>query len=120
MKWSIACAALALVSGAAAAKGRYSRPEPPITAAPTALTRPAAVAVDKRAPGLTASDIFAGSGEALKAVTNSQLKVLSRLIDVTREDDPERPDLLFRRAELYAEQERYFNFKARDADGKPE
>lgn len=96
MKWSISAAAVLLAAGAASAKGRHSRPEPPIIAAPTELTRPAARADDKRAPDVTASDIFAGGGgEMLKAVTNSQLKVLSRLIDITRDEDPEKPDQSF-------------------------
>ena len=68
---------------------------------------------ERRNPNLTPSDVFAGVGEQLKAVTDSQIKVLQRLINVTADTDPEKPDLLFRMAELYAEQERYYNFKAR-------
>jgi outer membrane protein OmpA-like peptidoglycan-associated protein len=65
-------------------------------------------------PELRAIDVYSGVGDQLKQVTDSQIKVLQRLTDITQEDDPEKPDLLFRMAELYAEQTRYYNFKARD------
>jgi hypothetical protein len=64
-------------------------------------------------PRLTSSDIFAGPGEELKQVTDAQMKVLQRLIDVTDDNDAEKPDLLFRMAELYAEQVRYYDFHVR-------
>jgi tetratricopeptide (TPR) repeat protein len=48
---------------------------------------------------------------ALLAVTDSQVRVLTRLIDVTADDDPEKTDLLQRRADLYAEQANYFRQK---------
>jgi tetratricopeptide (TPR) repeat protein len=48
---------------------------------------------------------------ALLAVTDSQLRVLTRLIDVTGDDDPDKSDLLQRRADLYAEQANYFRQK---------
>src|SRR4051812_1418 len=101
------------------AAGKFTKKEEAVIATQTALTKPAVKADrDKKKPDLTASDVFAGQGEALKAVTDAQIKVLQRLIDATSEGDPEKPDLLFRMAELYAEQERYYNFRARDLDEK--
>ncbi len=69
-------------------------------------------------PSLKASDVFWGTSESLKAVTDSQIKVLQRLIDITGDKDPEKPDLLFRMAELYAEQEHYYAYKAQEARAK--
>jgi tetratricopeptide (TPR) repeat protein len=101
------------------AAGKFTKKEEAVVATQTALTKPQQKADrDKKKPDLTASDVFAGQGEALKAVTDAQIKVLQRLIDATSESDPEKPDLLFRMAELYAEQERYYNFRARDLDEK--
>lgn len=116
-----AFAASLVLGGASSAlgAGKFTKKEDAVVATQTALTKPSQKAdADKKKPSLTASDVFAGQGEALKAVTDSQIKVLQRLIDVTSEGDPEKPDLLFRMAELYAEQERYYNFRARDLDEK--
>ena len=44
--------------------------------------------------------------------------MLQRLIDATNDSDPEKPDLLFRMAELYNEQQHYYNFRARELDEK--
>jgi len=101
------------------AAGKFTKKEEAVVATQTALTKPATKADrEKKKPDLTASDVFAGQGDALKAVTDAQIKVLQRLIDATSEGDPEKPDLLFRMAELFAEQERYYNFKARELDEK--
>jgi tetratricopeptide (TPR) repeat protein len=109
-----------LVAAAAHAdKPKYTKQEASITATQTALTKPASKAKEeKKRPDLSAQDVFGGVGEQLKAVTDSQIKVLQKLIDNTSDDDPEKPDYLFRMAELYAEQEHYYNFKARDLDQK--
>ncbi|MCS6914798.1 MAG: tetratricopeptide repeat protein [Myxococcales bacterium] len=112
-------AALLLSAVPLSAAGRYTKKEDTVIATQTALTKPTQRPErDKKKPDLTAADVFAGQGEALKAVTDSQIKVLQRLIDVTNDNDPEKPDLLFRMAELYAEQQRYYNFRARDLDEK--
>jgi tetratricopeptide (TPR) repeat protein len=101
------------------AAGKFTKKEDAVVATQTALTKPQQKADrDRKKPDLTASDVFSGQGDALKAVTDAQIKVLQRLIDATSESDPEKPDLLFRMAELYAEQERYYSFRARDMDEK--
>lgn len=92
------------------AAGKFTKKEDAVVATQTALTKPQQKADrDRKKPDLTASDVFSGQGDALKAVTDAQIKVLQRLIDATSESDPEKPDLLFRMAELYAEQERYYS-----------
>jgi len=112
--------AVSLVLGGAAnvqAAGKFTKKEDAVVATQTALTKPVQK-TEKKKPDLTASDVFSGQGDQLKAVTDSQIKVLQRLIDITNESDPEKPDLLFRMAELYAEQTRFYNFRARDLDEK--
>src|SRR6185369_8714770 len=57
-------------------------------------------------------------GTELQAVIEGKIKVLKRLIALTAENDPEKPDLLFRMAELCAELMRIHNFRARELDEK--
>ena len=99
--------------------GKIQKKEEAVDAKQTALTKPVSKADrDKKKPDISISDVFSGKGGDLKAVTDAQIKVLQRLIDATSESDAEKPDLLFRMAELYAEQQSYYNFKARDLDEK--
>ncbi len=110
---------LLLAAPALAMPPKYTKQETTIQAQQTALTKPAQRPKDdKKKPTLEASDVFGGVGEQLKAVTDSQIKVLQKLIDNTGDDDPEKPDYMFRMAELYAEQEHYYNFRARELDQK--
>jgi tetratricopeptide (TPR) repeat protein len=106
----------ALQAGAAP---RYTKKESSIEATQTALTKPAQAKKDeKKKPEIQADDIFQGVGQQIKSVTDQQINVLKRLIDNTSDSDPEKPDLLYRMAELYAEQQRYYNFRARELDAK--
>lgn len=93
--------------------------EADIAATQTALSKPTQASKDdKKKPTIQIEDIFGGLGEQVKSVTDEQVKVLKRLIDSTGDDDPEKPDLMYRMAGLYAEQQRYYNFRARDLDQK--
>jgi tetratricopeptide (TPR) repeat protein len=105
-------------STVANAAGKYTKQETQITATQTALTKPQQHQADKKKPTITAEDVFGGVGEKVKSVTDAQIKVLARLIDNTSDSDPEKPDLLFRMAELYNEQYRYYDFRARELDEK--
>ncbi len=101
------------------AAGKYTKKESEIAASQTTLTKPVQAKKDtKDRPTVTADDVFGGVGDKVKSVTDSQIKVLQRLIDITADNDPEKPELLFRMAELYAEQQRYYNFRAREIDQK--
>jgi len=103
----------------AGAAPRYTKKESNIEATQTALTKPSqAKKDDKKKPEIQAEDIFQGVGNQIKSVTDQQINVLKRLIDNTSDSDPEKPDLLYRMAELYAEQQRYYNFRARELDAK--
>ncbi len=112
-------ASFALSSSLAGAAGKYTKKESEITATQTALTKPVQHTKDeKKKPAITADDVFGGVGERVKSVTDQQIRVLQRLIDNTNDSDPEKPDLLFRMAELYNEQYRYYDFRARELDEK--
>src|SRR5436309_1109570 len=89
-------AALLAPGIALAVPPKYTKQETAIQAAPqTQLTKPVLKPKEERKkPTLEASDVFGGVGEQLKAVTDSQIKVLQRLIDNTNDDDPEKPDYL--------------------------
>jgi tetratricopeptide (TPR) repeat protein len=50
----------------------------------------------------------ARAGDPPSSLTQAQLDVLKRLIDATPDDSPEKPDLLFRRAEMYLQQARFY------------
>src|SRR5258706_11499223 len=88
-------AALAVGSTSEFAAAKYTKKESEITATQTALTKPAQRAKDeKKAPTITADDVFGGVGNQVKQITDAQIKTLQRLIDVTNDQDPEKPDLL--------------------------
>src|SRR5262245_39190637 len=107
------------VPGRADAAGKYTKKESDVQANQTAVTKPTQRGKDdKRKPTLSADDVFGGVGEKVKSITDAQVKILQRLINNTSDNDPEKPDLLFRLAELYAEQQRYYNFRARELDQK--
>lgn len=119
MKRIALCCSFMLFPVLALAAPKYTKPESAIQATQTSLTKPTQRPLEeKKKPTIVATDVFSGMGEQLKAVTDSQIKVLQRLIDNTTDDDPEKPDYYFRMAELYAEMERYYNFRARDLDQK--
>src|SRR5262245_18009578 len=77
-------------TAASAAPPKYQKQETAVQAAPqTELTKPTQKPKEeKKKPTLEAADVFGGFGEQLKAVTDSQIKVLQRLIDNTSDDDP--------------------------------
>jgi tetratricopeptide (TPR) repeat protein len=112
-------ASFTLASSYAGAAGKYTKKESEIVATQTALTKPAQhVKDEKKKPSITADDVFGGVGEKVKSITDVQINKYKRLIDVTNDNDPEKPDLLFRLAELYNEQYRYYDFRARELDEK--
>ena len=106
-------------AGLAQAIGKFQKKEDAVVASQTALTQPAArLGKDKQRPDINQGDLFAGKGTQLQAVIESKIKVLKRLIELTADSDPEKPDLLFRMAELCAELMRIHNFRARELDEK--
>jgi TolA-binding protein len=119
MNRAIVIAGVVGFAAQAFAAPRYTKKESTIEATQTALTKPTQNKKDeKKKPEIQADDIFQGVGQQIKSVTDQQINVLKRLIDNTSDSDPEKPDLLYRMAELYAEQQRYYNFRARELDAK--
>ena len=111
--------AFGLVAVRSQGAAKYTKKESEIQATQTSLTKPAQAKKDeKKRPEINADDVFGGVGEKVKGVTDQQINILKKLIANTSDGDPEKPDLLFRLAELYAEQQRYYNFRARDLDAK--
>jgi tetratricopeptide (TPR) repeat protein len=112
-------ASFSLSATLAGAAAKYTKKESEIQATQTALTKPVQVKKDEKSrPNINADDVFGGVGEKVKSITDQQTKILQRLIENTSDTDPEKPDLLFRMAELYNEQQRYYNFRARELDAK--
>ena len=111
--------AAALISSTAFGAAKYTKKESEITATQTAISKPTQHTKDtKNQPSITADDVFQGVGNQVKSITDAQIKTLQKLVNVTSDSDPEKPDLMFRMAELYAEQEHYYNFRARENDQK--
>ncbi len=64
------------------------------------------------------ADLFFQVQGAQQNIREAQMVELKSLIQETEDNDPEKPDLLFRLAELYAQKQRYFHFKAMEIYAK--
>jgi len=101
-------------------KGKFTKQETEVKATQTNLTRPDAPPPPKKETGPTLSvDQFREqkTGEIQKLV-DAQISKMRRLIQVTQDDDPQKPDFMFRLGELYAEKQRYNFNQARALDQK--
>jgi len=101
-------------------KGRFTKQEVDVQAKQTNLTKPDAPPPPKKdsGPVLTVDQFVAGHREGIIKLVNAQIDKMKRLITVTGDDDPQKPDFLFRLGELYAEKQQYFFNKARGLDQK--
>jgi TolA-binding protein len=70
-------------------------------------------------PEITADQFMNIQGQ-VKLIRAQQIAEYRRLIEETAPDDPELPDLLFRLAEQYAQQQRYWRFRNMEMFGKIE
>src|SRR5262245_45214476 len=86
---------------------RFTSPAPPPAARAAAA-----------GPGLRSEDFVRQRRQVLHHITESQIAKMQRLVAVTEEDDPQKPDLYFRLAELRADGERYCFTRARELDQK--
>jgi tetratricopeptide (TPR) repeat protein len=118
----LAPAAARAASGDAAnsGKGRYTKQEVEVQAKQTNLTKPEAPPPPKKekGPTLTVDQFVAQKREGIIRLVEAQIGKMKRLIQVTGDDDPQKPDFLFRLGELYAEKEHYYFNKARSLDEK--
>ena len=101
-------------------KARYTKQETEVTAKQTNLTKPEAPPPPKKETGpvLTVDQFVAVKQEGIMKLVDAQISKMRRLIQVTGDDDPQKPDFLFRLGELYGEKQHYNFGKARALDQK--
>jgi len=101
-------------------QGKYSKQAVEVSATQTNLTKPQAPPppTKEKGPTITAEQFVSNKKAQIKTYTDAQINKMQRLIQVTQEDDPQKPDFYFRVGELYAENQRYFSDKARGMDQK--
>lgn len=120
---------LALAASAASAapapaansgKGRYTKQETEVKAQQTDLTKPQAPPPPKKetGPTLTVDQFIEQKQAQIQKLVEAQISKMKRLIAVTADDDPQKPDFHFRIAELYSEKQRYYWGQARALDQK--
>ncbi len=119
---SVAFAAPSAEKAAANAtgKGKFSKQELEVKASQTNLTKPDAPPPQKKetGPTLTVDQFRETKTQEIQKLVDAQISKMRRLIQVTADDDPQKPDFLFRLGELYAEKQK-FNFnQARALDQK--
>ncbi|MCG8423301.1 MAG: tetratricopeptide repeat protein [Proteobacteria bacterium] len=72
------------------------------------------VKTKQQRPAITADEFIAIQGQ-VRHIRQAQVQQYELLIGDTDPDDPELPDLLFRLAEVHAQQQRYWHFRAMEA-----
>jgi len=110
--------------GSVAAKQRYTKTEAKVVALKskakdTALPTPAQKAASERAsrtPSLRFEQFKRDARIKVQKLNDDSITVLVKLIKVTDDQDPRKPDLYFRLAEHYREKKVSNMFKARDLD----
>jgi tetratricopeptide (TPR) repeat protein len=106
-----------------AQKARHSKQEIQVQGtAQTELTKPKQPTKDDKkaatGPTLTLEE-FTGQKQAkIQQINDATIERFQKLLRITPDDDPQKPDFHFRIAELYAEKQRYHNFQARSLDEK--
>jgi len=115
--WGLPLAAL-LVGGTADAAGRYKKgSDVQVQAVAKRATK---VEAKKEAaptrPKLLAEQFRQATAAKVAKLTDQAIATLKRLIKVTEDKDPEKPDFFFRLAEHYREKKNQFMFRARELD----
>ncbi|HTE49806.1 MAG TPA: tetratricopeptide repeat protein [Kofleriaceae bacterium] len=120
---ALAATALALPAGAqSTAKYKRSGARVDVKVKQTELTRglkDKSTGKSEFVPEVTADQFINIQGK-VKLIRGQQIAEYRRLIEETAPDDPELPDLLFRLAEQYAQQQRYWRFRFMEMYGKIE
>ncbi|MCK5799924.1 MAG: tetratricopeptide repeat protein, partial [Deltaproteobacteria bacterium] len=126
MAFSVAVGLL-FVSTSATAGPRYTKSEVRVEAKQTALTKiikktpEAKTKIEERrahAPKISGEAFRSQMKAKVSKLTDAAIKTLNRLIRITPEDDPEKPDFYFRLAEHYRDKKVQYNFEARELDEK--
>jgi tetratricopeptide (TPR) repeat protein len=107
-------------SGVNAGKAKYTKQETQVQATQTKLTKPEAPPPPKKETGpvLTVDQFVQGRQGKIQQITDAQISKMKRLIQVTPDDDPQKPDFFFRLGELFAEKQRFYFQQARGLDQK--
>ena len=105
---------------AAASEGSRQRQVVEVAPIERRVTAPAAQGTGDRSAlkAMSLEAFRADRGDKIKQITTAQIAKLRSLLAITEDDDPQKPDLLFRAGELYAENERYAFTRARALDQK--
>jgi hypothetical protein len=109
----IAIVIILVASTAHADRRKYTRPSPPPPVALTSRVLPRHAPAEPQ-PAVTADDILAAV-EGNQPIRREQEELLVKLARETPDGDPEKPDIMFRLAELYAKQLRFWRLKATEA-----
>ena len=106
---ALALAATQQTTPSNSGKGRYQKQETEVKASQTNLTKPEAPPPPKKETGpvLTVDQFVEQKQAEIQKFVDAQISKMKRLIQVTQDDDPQKPDFWFRLAELYAEKQRY-------------
>ncbi len=114
---AVAVATIMVSGGVAAAAPKYTRDTPKLsidvkkTERTVGLERKPDAKPKEKKPELTADDFIQIQGQ-VKNIQNAQIQILKDLIDDTDPKSAEMPDLMFRLAEIYAQKQRYWRFRA--------
>src|ERR1041385_867702 len=110
---------LTAYASAALAGPVYKKKETEIKVQQTERTAPPkAKATEKIGPTLTADQFIASIATKIANINQAMIDKMGKLISITPDTDPEKPDFIFRLAELYNEKRSYYNFRARELDEK--
>ena len=101
-------------------KGKFTKQETQVQATQTKLTKPEAPPPEKKETGpvLTVDQFVQGRQGKIQTITDAQISKMKRLITVTPDDDPQKPDFFFRLGELFAEKQRFYFAQAHSLDQK--
>src|SRR5262245_5527318 len=117
--WSATCLLLTAYATAALAGPVYKKKETEIKVQQTERTvPPKPKPAEKQGPSLTAEQFIASIATKIANINQAMIDKMRQLISITPDTDPDKPDFIFRLAELYNEKRQYNNFKARELDEK--
>jgi hypothetical protein len=90
---------------------KYTRTPVRIDATLSSRVAPIRPTPPRRRPSTTADDVMRGE-ELAEPIRREQEAVLAQLVSDTPDDDPQKADYIFRLAELYAMQARFWRLQA--------
>ena len=88
----------------------------PIEQRVTKAIVPATTTAQLGRPVVELEDFLQDRNARLKQIAARQIEKMRSLVRITPDDDPQKPDFLFRMGELYAEHRRFYGHQARALD----